>query len=225
MEYNTISKDFTSDYYTPKNELKPEIDDTSFLDIRDKNCCFRQCEYIEKTGEIYKIGENRYYFPKCIIFKYIFLYFFLNSIITPIVFYFASELDLLIFIICPIFLTLEFIVSCIIVIEVYIILEPCSLVIIYGAIFYKKRKTYYYTEIEDVVSINNSGCYLVLKNGEEENIFDKNFLLISEKKQKKIEDSAEVKEKNLHIEDSSHEEKGKFVLFSNFLKSNIKNHL
>ena len=102
------------------------------------------------------------------------------------------------------------IISCIIVIEVTIVLEPCSLVVIYGAIFYKKRKAYYYTEIENVIA-KDFDFYFLLKNGEEENIFGKNFLLICEQKnQKKIE---------------TLEEKGIFVTFSSFLRAIIKNHL
>ena len=210
MDYNSIYKDFISDNDTPKKELTPEIDDSCFVDISDKNCCFRECSYLSDKVEIYKIGQNKYYLPKCIIFKYIFLYFFINSIVTPIVFFFVSELDLIIIIICPIYLTIELIISCIVVIEVSIVLEPCSLVVIYGAIFYKKRKTYYYTEIENVVA-NGFGLYLILKNGEEENILGKDCLLICQQKNQKKNETLE--------------EKGKFVPFSNFLKSNIKIHL
>ena len=209
MDYTTPKGFDTDYYYTPQKEIKPEIkDSTYFNDITDKNCCFRKITYICKR-RIYIIGQNRYYYPKYIVFKFIWLYFVLCSIITPIVFYFSSEIDLLIIILCPAMLALELIASCIVVIEVFIALQPCSLVITYGTMFCKKSKAYYYTEIEHV-DVINLDCYLVLKNGEKQNISGQAFIFNCCLKGAKEFDA---------------EERSNLVNFAYFVNSYIKNHL
>ena len=207
MDYST--KGYTSDYYTPQEESSPEINDSSyFRDITDKNCCFKQSEY-SFNREVYKVSQNKYYFPKFIFFKILFYYLFPTSIIISILYFFSSEIDLYTLIACIATFILMLIASFIIVIEVFIVLEPCSLVIIYGALFYKKSKSYYYTEIENADVINGN-CYLVLKNGEKENISGKDFIFNYELGRLTI---------------CNDEDRSKLGLFSNFINSYIKNHL
>jgi len=117
------------------------------------------------------MNSNTFYFPKYYFLKFVILYFFLNNFIIPIVFYFGDELDTIIFIVIPLSAIAQLIVSCVVFIEYYIVLEPTSLTIIDKAICRKKRKSYFYTELEKIELINQTTFYLVKKNGEKEKIF------------------------------------------------------
>ena len=173
--YSADKEDLNTNYYPSLNNFSPETSEIPersdyFEDVKNRNCCYKNLNYA-LGPKIYKINSNTFYFPKYYLLKFMILFFFLNCIIVPIVFYFNSLLDTFIIIMIPLSIIAGIVVSCVLFIEVFIVIESTTLTIIDKAICRKKRKSYFFTELEKIELINQTTFYLVKKNGEKEKLF------------------------------------------------------
>ena len=207
MEINSTTEDSNYNFYTPKDSNnnyytpKEEISNKDILISRIKNkeykmkykiyedltkkstnCCINKLFFCFNK-KIYKINSNTFFYSECYILRYIVLYFVINAILTPVVFYFANNFDLLIIILPPVVLIIAILISCFLFLDIYIVIDSSNFTIKKGAICRRKGRSYFIGEINKIdlesptydneknIQIQRYGFYLFKSTGEKEFLF------------------------------------------------------